>query len=128
MAKEAKEHTLSRHIELVAAYFKLVDSHLSDLADGRETEMMELSDIAVALYVSHKHLIAIVKKITGHHPCHFYIQKILEKANLMLIQTDYPAAEIARKLSYDPSNFNKFYKKYTGMTPGQYRSLTPVSR
>ncbi|MNL87134.1 Helix-turn-helix domain protein [compost metagenome] len=39
----------------------------------------------------------------------------------MLAEMDYPAAEIARKLSYDSSNFTKFYKKHAGMTPGQYR-------
>lgn len=89
--------------------------------------MMELSDIGAELCVSHKHLIAVVKQATGHHLCHFYIQKIPEKANMMLCETDYPAAEIARKLSYDPSNFTKFYKKYAGMTPGQYRQRTSAA-
>lgn len=122
-----EESTAARHLELVSAYFKLIDAHLSDLAAGRQTEMMELSDIADELCVSHKHLIAVVKQATGNHPCHFYIQKILEKANRMMDETDYPAAEIARKLSYDPSNFTKFYKKYAGMTPGQYRQKASVT-
>ncbi|MBO9616950.1 MAG: AraC family transcriptional regulator [Dyadobacter sp.] len=126
MIKE--ESTSSRHNKLISAYFELIDIHLSRLAEGQETEMMELGDIARELCVSHKHLIAIVKQATGHHPCHFYIQKILEKVNTLLNETDYPVAEIARKLSYDPSNFTKFYKKYAGMTPGQYRQkmFTPA--
>lgn len=122
----AEESTAARHMELIAAYFKLIDSHLSDLAAGRQTEMMELSDIAEELCISHKQLIAVVKQGTGNHPCHFYIQKILEKANSMMDETDIPAAEIARKLSYDPSNFSKFYKKYAGITPGQYRQRVSV--
>ena len=126
MIKE--ESTSSRHNKLISAYIELIDIHLSRLAEGQETEMMELGDIARELCVSHKHLIAIVKQATGHHPCHFYIQKILEKVNTLLNETDYPVAEIARKLSYDPSNFTKFYKKYAGMTPGQYRQkmFTPA--
>lgn len=123
----SEESTAARHMELISAYFELVDSHLSDLAAGRQTEMMELNDIAGELCVSHKHLIAVVKQATGNHPCHFYIQKILEKANVMMDETDLPVAEIARKLSYDPSNFTKFYKKYTGITPGQYRQRILVS-
>lgn len=118
---ENDRNSVSRHRKLISDYFKLIDMHLSNLVAGLETEMMELNDIARELCVSHKHLIAIMKQSTGHHPCHFYIQKILEKANQMLRETDYSAAEIARKLSYDPSNFTKFYKKYAGMTPGQYR-------
>lgn len=120
-------NSFPRHRELISNYFELIDVHVSNLVNGLETEMMELNDIARKLCVSHKHLIAIMKQLTGHHPCHFYIRKILEKANQMLRETDYSAAEIARKLTYDPSNFTKFYKKYSGMTPGQYRRKSHAS-
>nr|WP_315095501.1 AraC family transcriptional regulator [Chryseobacterium timonianum] len=30
-------------------------------------------------------------------------------------------AEIARKFTYDPSEFSKFFKKRTGQTPGNFR-------
>lgn len=119
--------SFSRHKELISKYFELIDVHVSNLVAGLETEMMELNEIARELCVSHKHLIAVIKRATGHHPCHFYIRKILEKADQMLRETDYSAAEIARKLTYDPSNFTKFYKKYSGMTPGQYRQRSYAS-
>lgn len=120
-------NSFSRHRELISKYFELIDVHVSNLVAGLETEMMELNEIARELCVSHKHLIAVIKQATGHHPCHFYIRKILEKADQMLRETDYSAAEIARKLTYDPSNFTKFYKKYSGMTPGQYRQKSYAS-
>ena len=34
-----EESTAARHLELVNAYFKLIDAHLSDLAAGRQTEI-----------------------------------------------------------------------------------------
>ena len=45
----------------------------------------------------------------------------------MMDETNDPVAEIARKLRYDPSNFTKFYKKYTGITPGLYRQRMLVT-
>ncbi len=104
-----------------AGYFTLLDQHLHDLIDGTATEMLELNDIAKKLFVSHKYLIELIKEEYGHHPCHFYIQKILERANTLLTQSDLTITEIALRLTYDPSNFNKFYKKYMKITPGQYR-------
>lgn len=89
---------------------------------------MELNDIAKQLFVSHKYLIEIIKDEYGEHPCHFYIQKILNTANRLLTETNQPVTEIAQMLTYDPSNFNKFYKKYMGLTPGQYREKHSPAR
>jgi AraC-like DNA-binding protein len=37
----------------------------------------------------------------------------------MLNTSDKSVAEIARIFTYDPSNFSKFFKKMTGLTPGE---------
>lgn len=115
------QNTIIRKKEIADSYFSLLDQHLVDLVNGDATEMLELKDIAQKLFVSHKYLIEIIKEDYGHHPCHFYIQKILEQANALLTGTHLSVSEIAFKLTYDPSNFGKFYKKYMGVTPGQYR-------
>ncbi len=39
----------------------------------------------------------------------------------MLLETDQSISEIAKILTYDPSNFTKFFKKWEGKTPGQFR-------
>jgi len=104
-------------------YFELLDSHLDDLISGRTDLMFELQDIAGILCVSQKHLIKIIQSTRGNHPCHFYVLKILERAKQLLTHTDLSIAEIARLLTYDPSNFTKFFKKYEGLTPSQYRGI-----
>lgn len=113
---------VSRKEQLTRDYLALVDRHLDDLLAQRVSDMLELNQIADTLCVSHKHLIAVVKETRGEHPCHFYVQKIIERSKELLQDSDLPAAEIARLLSYDPSNFSKFFRKYVGKTPGQFRA------
>ncbi|SEN15384.1 Helix-turn-helix domain-containing protein [bacterium A37T11] len=108
--------------EITKAYFELLDQHLNELVNGDVLEMLELSQIAEKLNIPHKRLITVIQSIYGNHPCHFYDQRILEKAKDLLRDSDWPVAKIALRLTYDPSNFSKFFKKYTGQTPGQYRS------
>lgn len=106
---------------LAAGYLAFLDRHLAELLSGEADDMLELNEIARRLYVSHKHLIAVVRDELGHHPCHFYDHKILALAQRLLAEGALSVAEIARRLTYDPSNFTKFFKKYTGQTPGQYQ-------
>lgn len=117
------KHKESRAEEITEAYFKLLDLHLAELVSGKTTQMMELNEIASRLHISAKHLSYTIQSTMGNHPCHFYDHKILETAKDLLTATDLPVAEIADRLTYDPSNFAKFFKKYTGETPGQYRKF-----
>jgi YesN/AraC family two-component response regulator len=43
------------------------------------------------------------------------------EAKRQLLETDHQINEIAESLGYNPSYFNRLFKKCTGMTPGQYR-------
>lgn len=113
---------LKRSEIITTRYFELLDSHLDDLINGRKDVMFELNDIAGILCVSQKHLIRIIQATRGSHPCHFYVMKILERSKHLLSDTDHSIAEIAHRLTYDPSNFTKFFKKYEGLTPSQYRT------
>jgi AraC-like DNA-binding protein len=102
-------------------YFDFLDRHLSELVEGKVTEMLGLGQIAGELCISHSHLIAVIRESSGNHPCHFFDFKILQMAKKLLIETNLSVAEIARRLTYDPSNFSKFFSKYSGGTPGQFR-------
>lgn len=110
-----------RYEEITEKYLEFIDRHVSDVAAGKTSDFLELNQIASELAISHKHLIDVLQQTRGNHPCHFYDLQIIEKAKELLIYSDLPSAEIARKLTYDPSNFSKFFKKWTGETPGQFR-------
>ncbi|MDR3007670.1 DNA-binding transcriptional regulator AraC [compost metagenome] len=112
-----------RSEEITIQYFEFLDRHLAELISGVSIEMLELQDIANILCVSQKHLIKIIQETSGNHPCHFYVQKILTCTKSLLTNSELTISEIAQRLTYDPSNFTKFFKKYEGMSPSQFRQL-----
>lgn len=119
--KKSERDILKRSKEITENYFQFLDNHIEDVVLGKTEEFMEINQIASALFISHKHLTDTVQKETGSHPCHFYDLKILDEAKKMLLGTDKTISEIAKILTYDPSNFSKFFKKFIGQTPGQFR-------
>jgi len=112
-----------RSEEITIQYFEFLDRHLAELISGVSIEMLELQDIANILCVSQKHLIKIIQETSGNHPCHFYVHKILTCTKNLLTNSELTISEIAQRLTYDPSNFTKFFKKYEGMSPSQFRQL-----
>ncbi len=112
-----------RSEEITIQYFEFLDRHLAELISGVSIEMLELQDIANILCVSQKHLIKIIQETSGNHPCHFYVHKILTCTKGLLTNSELTISEIAQRLTYDPSNFTKFFKKYEGMSPSQFRQL-----
>lgn len=116
-----EQDKVTRSKEITENYFQFLDKHIEDVVLGKVDEFMEINQIANALFISHKHLTDTVQKETGSHPCHFYDLKIIDEAKKMLLETDKSISEIAKILTYDPSNFSKFFKKIIGQTPGQFR-------
>ena len=121
--KDNEHKASARGKEITNDYFTFLDNHIADVVSGTVSDFLEINQIADALYVSPNHLSDTVQQATGNHPCHFYDLKIIEQAQKMLTETDLSIAEIARKLTYDPSNFSKFFKKFNGQTAGEYRRL-----
>ncbi|SRR5690606_1613370 len=119
--KKIEKVTIKRSKEITENYFQFLDKHIEDVVLGKVDEFMEINQIASELFVSHKHLTDTVQKETGNHPCYFYDLKIIDEAKKMLSETDKSVSEIAKILTYDPSNFSKFFKKFIGQTPGQFR-------
>jgi AraC family transcriptional regulator of adaptative response / methylphosphotriester-DNA alkyltransferase methyltransferase len=112
---------IKRSKEITENYFKFLDQHIADIIDGNATDFLEINQIASQLFVSHHHLTDTVQQETGHHPCYFYDLKIIEEAKRLLLTTEKSVAEIAFMLTYDPSNFSKFFKKFENQTPGDFR-------
>lgn len=120
---DTKQINTNRGEEITTKYFAFLDQHIEDVVNGKEGDFLGLNQIAKALHLSHSHLSDTLQQQTGHHPCHFYDLKIIDKAKLLLSDTDLSIAEIAKKLTYDPSNFGKFFKKFAGQTAGEFRKL-----
>jgi AraC-like DNA-binding protein len=111
---------LARQHEIFADYLKELDKHLDDVVHERVTGMYEIRDIAGILHIHPTHLTNTIKLTTGKPPCFFFEEKIMAIAKGML-QQHKPIKEVAFKLTFDASNFTKFFKRFEGVTPKEYR-------
>lgn len=113
---------ISRNEEIFQNFLTLIDEHLLDIVEGRTDTMYELRDFAKRLFIHPGHFSNVIKEHTGKHPCYYFEKKILVIAKDRLQDARYSVADVAQLLTYDPSNFTKWFKAFEGMTPSQYRA------
>ncbi|MES2520869.1 MAG: AraC family transcriptional regulator [Bacteroidota bacterium] len=111
----------ARQHEITSDFLKEIDKHLLDITEGRATEMFEIKDLADILHIHPRHLSNTIKETTGNSPCYYYEDKIMTISKTMLEENKMSIHAIATLLTYDPSNFTKFFKKFAHQTPKQYR-------
>jgi AraC-like DNA-binding protein len=112
----------SRKEEITSDFLRLVDQHIDDLLHDRIDRRYSAQDFARLLFIHSRHLTDTVKRTTGKSPCDFMEQRIMMEAQRLLKETDLPIGDIGGKFAYnDPSNFTKFFKNMSGITPLQYR-------
>lgn len=104
-------------------YLHELDQHLEDLKNGRAEKTFEIQDLAKLLFVHPGHLSNTIQEVLGKSPCDIYEERLIAISKELLRTTSKSIAQIAQTLTFDPSNFNKFFKSYEGMTPGAYRRL-----
>jgi AraC-like DNA-binding protein len=116
----------NRQEEITDLFLQVMNKHLDDLVAGRSEKLISLKEIASEMCLHPVHVTNVVKLHTGHHPCHFYELRILEEAKKLLANSALTITEIAYRLTYDKSNFTKFFKHYQGVTPSEYRRSLSV--
>jgi len=112
---------LNRQDEITALFLQEMNKHLDDFMAGRVENMFHLKDIAGMMFLHPVHVSNVIKLYTGYHPCYFYELRIMEEAKRLLSDPGLTISAVASKLTYDKSNFTKFFKQYAGMTPTEYR-------
>jgi len=85
-------------------------------------EYQKVSDYAKILSISPSYLNRCVKNTLGRKAQELLFEMRLIEAKVLLKQTDLTINEIAFKMGKkNPSDFIRFFKTATGMTPNQYR-------
>jgi AraC family transcriptional regulator of adaptative response / methylphosphotriester-DNA alkyltransferase methyltransferase len=116
---------MSQNEKITSDFLSMVDTYLEDLRQGRADQRLSTADFGRRLFIHPRHLTNTVKLVTGKSPCDFIEERLAEEAQRMLRETSLSVADIGARLAYpDPSNFTKFFKIMTGMTPRQYRALS----
>lgn len=122
MPTAASTLVTSRKEEITADFLRLVDQHFDDLIHGRVERRYSAADFARLLFIHSRHLTDTVKRTTGRSPCDFMEERFMNEAQKMLRETSLSIADIGIRLGWnDPSNFTKFFKNMSGITPLQYR-------
>lgn len=110
-----------RKKEIASEYIARLDEHITELKEGKADRALEIREIAAMLYVHPVHLSNTIKEVTGKSTCDLYEERLLKISQELLLETNMSIAAIAKQLTYDPSNFTKFFKEYTGTTPKKFR-------
>jgi AraC family transcriptional regulator of adaptative response / methylphosphotriester-DNA alkyltransferase methyltransferase len=121
MVTKIPKKIFARQHQITAEFLKHIDKHLTDVLDKELPDMFEIRDVADLMHIHPTHLSNTIKLTTGKSPCFFFEEKIMVIAKEMLSNNDTSIATVARRLTFDPSNFTKFFKRFEGITPKQYR-------
>jgi len=111
----------TRPQELTEAFKLLVDQHLADLTNRRATEMLEIEQFSDLLHVHPVHLSNTIKDVTRLSPCGIYQKKITQVAQQLLANPSCTIRDIALLLDFEPSQFTKWFRRFNGVSPKEYR-------
>lgn len=83
---------------------------------------LSLAELASAIKISPTYFAGLFKQAMGISPHQYVIQKLIERAKLMLSKTDLAIADIALQVGFSSqSHLTQQFKQFTGMTPKQVR-------
>ncbi len=111
----------NRKKEIVQQYITELDKHIAELKAGNAEEALEIRDFAQIMHIHPVHLSNTIKEVTGQSTCDLYEERLVKISKELLLTTTLPISQIAAQLTYDPSNFTKFFKHFTGTTPKKFR-------
>ena len=100
--------------KLLIAVTNYVKRHLSGKID--------INALAKNLFISRTYLAARFKKETGLTLTEYFIKQKIEEAKYLLKNSNKPLNSISLYLGFSsPSHFANVFKKYTNLTPNEYR-------
>ena len=86
------------------------------------TPMKSIKDYAAELNITRVHLNRVCQATVGKPALHIVNDFLVLEAEKFLNHTDLHISEIAYRLNFeDPAYFSRFFKKYAGVSPKQFR-------
>ena len=83
---------------------------------------VKISDVACYVGLHRSYLTNIFKKRLGVSPQEYLMQTRIQRARLLLLETDLPVQEVSQSVGYEnPLTFSKIFKNYYGESPKLYR-------
>jgi len=96
--------------------------HFIQLLNTHFKEQSSLQFYADKMKLTQEQLAQVCKKGIGRSPKSIMQEKLLSEAKRLLLYDGRSIKEIGYELGFsEPTNFNKFFQKYTKLSPRQYR-------
>jgi len=114
---QKEKQALPYNYTLLKTFQKLIEKNFATLKLPR--------DYAELMYITPNHLNALCNDLLGISAGEVIRNRVLLEAKRLLINLDLTIAEIGYQLNFnDNSYFTKFFKKYAGSTPEEFRKIT----
>jgi AraC-like DNA-binding protein len=115
---------------MTAARVRLpVERHLvraKDLADARYAERLGVDDLAAAACLSRAHFSREFRRAFGESPYSYLLTRRLERAAMLLRNTDYSVADICMQVGLSSvGSFTSSFTRHFGESPTSYRASFP---
>jgi AraC-like DNA-binding protein len=122
-----------RHIDVLRVPQKLQDEtsfllkNVIVYIDSNLNKKIDLHQLSILTKWSHQHFIKLFTHYLGQSPYQYILQKKIEKAKALIVETDIPLREIALGFGFESySNFLNAFKKETGYTPDFHKKSTEI--
>ena len=85
-------------------------------------EGLAIKTIAETLSMSPSYFAHVFSQATGHGPHQYVMECRIDRAKLLLRETELPLAEVAQRVGFSTqSHFSEAFHRLTGFAPSQYR-------
>ncbi|MVM32229.1 helix-turn-helix domain-containing protein [Spirosoma sp. HMF4905] len=112
----------SQPVSLVERFQSLLQMYYLPDPNQETPVLLTVHEAADRLHIHPHYLSDILKKYTGKTALQHIRERTAFEAQSLIRNTNLTVAEVGYQLNFDdPSNFTKFFKSITGMTPRAYR-------
>lgn len=112
---------------LAAQFSELLEQQFPLAVPATPLRLRTAKDYADALAVHVVHLNRVLKEMTGHTTTALISNRLAHEAKRLLKQTTQNVSEVADYLGFaDTAHFCTFFKRHTGLTPGDFRHSGPL--
>jgi AraC-like DNA-binding protein len=100
-----------------------------DLADGRYSESLSVTDLAAAAGLSPAHFSRAFKRTFGESPHQYLVTRRMERAAALLRTTDWSVTRICFAVgAQSVGSFTTSFRRMFGRTPLAYRAACPPAQ
>lgn len=114
---------LSRQEDRITRPESVLLKQYVQLVNDNYIEKRTVAEYAAMLSITPKYLSEYIKSNTGCNALSMIHDRIMTEAKSLILYTNMDIAEICYQLNFsDPANFSKFFRKYTDLTPLEFRN------